>query len=67
MKNSGVYKEIDVNMGVFTSTDIIEKEQAYIEDNLLAKKSHIIRQIEKLKSSRSIEEVNKVRRDIYHD
>jgi hypothetical protein len=63
MKNSGVYKEIDVNMGVFTSTDIIEKEQAYIEDNLLAKKSHI----EKLKSSRSIEEVNKVRRDIYHD
>jgi hypothetical protein len=65
MKNSGVYKEIDVNMGVFTTSDIIEKEQQYIEDNMLAKKSHIISQIEKLKSSRSIEEVNKIRRDVY--
>lgn len=42
MRNSGSYRTINANLGVFTKVDVVEEEQRYLLDNLTAKKQHLL-------------------------
>ena len=67
MRNSGSYRNINVNLGAFSKADIIEEEQQLLEENLNGKKNHLLLQISSLTQCNSLEEIEKTSSVKYKD
>lgn len=57
MRNSNSYKDININLGVFTKTDIIDEWRRLQQENLQAKHSHLLKQIAQMKEATTMEEI----------